>query len=138
MDLGEWIYIVFLSVAIVNGLFSSAKKKKEKNRPEILGQPNKDIVVDKRRTSKKRSSEELVSSIPQHKTVKAEIPKNPLATSTTSPHLNEESHLFNQRIYQPQKTTITNNDPLLTENTFNDINELKRAIICSEILNRKY
>ena len=37
-NVGDWLYIVFLIIAAVSGLFSS-KDKKKKSRPDILGQP---------------------------------------------------------------------------------------------------
>ena len=36
-NLGDWIYIVFLIVAAVSGLFSSKNKKKRPT--QVLGQP---------------------------------------------------------------------------------------------------
>lgn len=41
---GDWLYIVFLVVAAISGLFNS--KNKKKNRPDILGQPDKEIVTN--------------------------------------------------------------------------------------------
>ena len=35
-NVGDWLYIVFLIIAAVSGLFSS-KDKKKKSRPDILG-----------------------------------------------------------------------------------------------------
>lgn len=37
-NVGDWLYIVFLIIAAVSGLFSS-KDKKKKSRPDILGNP---------------------------------------------------------------------------------------------------
>ena len=45
-NIGDWLYIVFLVIAGISGLFSSKEKKKKKGRPEILGQPDKEIVSD--------------------------------------------------------------------------------------------
>ena len=42
-NVGDWLYIVFLIIAAVSGLFSS-KDKKKKSRPDILGQPDREIV----------------------------------------------------------------------------------------------
>ena len=36
-NVGDWLYIVFLIIAAVSGLFSS-KDKKKKSRPDISGQ----------------------------------------------------------------------------------------------------
>ena len=41
-NVGDWLYIVFLIIAAVSGLFSS-KDKKKKSRPDILGQPDREI-----------------------------------------------------------------------------------------------
>ena len=38
-NVGDWLYIVFLIIAAVSGLFSS--KDKKKSRPDILGQPDR-------------------------------------------------------------------------------------------------
>ena len=43
-NVGDWLYIVFLIIAAVSGLFSSKDKKKKKSRPDILGQPDREIV----------------------------------------------------------------------------------------------
>ena len=89
-NVGDWLYIVFLIIAAVSGLFSS-KDKKKKSRPDILGQPDREIVPNDQPT---------------------------------------EGKGFWQ---------ILEEEPgLMPEDTFRDIEELKKAIICAEILNRKY
>ena len=40
-NLGDWLYIVFLIVAAVSGLFGSGKKKKRQT--EVLGRPDSEI-----------------------------------------------------------------------------------------------
>ena len=51
-NVGDWLYIVFLIIAAVSGLFSS-KDKKKKSRPDILGQPDREIVPNDQPTEGK-------------------------------------------------------------------------------------
>lgn len=53
-NVGDWLYIVFLIIAAVSGLFSS-KDKKKKSRPDILGQPDREIVPNDQPTEGKAS-----------------------------------------------------------------------------------
>ncbi|UQT32937.1 hypothetical protein M5E82_15350 [Parabacteroides distasonis] len=52
-NVGDWLYIVFLIIAAVSGLFSSKDKKKKKSRPDILGQPDREIVPNDQPTEGK-------------------------------------------------------------------------------------
>ena len=51
-NVGDWLYIVFLIIAAVSGLFSS-KDKKKKSRPDILGQPDREIMPNDQPTEGK-------------------------------------------------------------------------------------
>ena len=51
-NVGDWLYIVFLIIAAVSGLFSS-KEKKKKRSTDILGQDDREIVPNDKPTEGK-------------------------------------------------------------------------------------
>ena len=51
-NVGDWIYIVFLIVAAISGLFSSKNKKKRPT--QVLGQPGHDTYPEENTSSGKR------------------------------------------------------------------------------------
>ena len=50
-NVGDWIYIVFLIVAAISGLFSSKNKKKRPT--QVLGQPGHDTYPEENTSSGK-------------------------------------------------------------------------------------
>ena len=152
-NIGDWLYIVFLVIAGISSLFGSKDKKKAKKRPEILGQPDEDVVP-----SDQPSAEKGFWEILQETQKRAESPtpkprpakkkkakaKRKIAEGTPSPQpisfLKKENHF-------PRTTESLSSTPIqpiedetgfMPEETFKDMGELRKAIICSEILNRKY
>ncbi|WP_165156707.1 hypothetical protein [Parabacteroides sp. ZJ-118] len=103
-NVGDWLYIVFLIIAAVSGLFGS-KDKKKKSRPDVLRQPEREIVPNDQPTEEKGFRDIPDSTVPQPSVKMSAIKEEP---------------------------------GLMPEDTFRDIEELKKAIICAEILNRKY
>lgn len=132
-NVGDWLYIVFLIIAAVSGLFSSKDKKKKKSRPDILGQPDREIVPNDQPTEGKgfweiledmQKETQKPKPAPRQKQVKPKVEKNIPNHITTRPSV--------------RMSAIEEEPGLMPEDTFRDIEELKKAIICAEILNRKY
>ena len=151
-NVGDWLYIVFLIIAAVSGLFSS-KDKKKKSRPDILGQPDREIVPNDQPTEGKgfweilediQKETQKPKSAPRQKQVKPKVEKPQVVTSSpaSSPFLSAEKNIPNHIATRSSAALIggeTAEHPgLMPEDTFRDIEELKKAIICAEILNRKY
>ena len=132
-NVGDWLYIVFLIIAAVSGLFSSKDKKKKKSRPDILGQPDREIVPNDQPTEGKgfweiledmQKETQKPKPAPRQKQVKPKVEKNIPNHIATRPSV--------------RMSAIEEAPGLMPEDTFRDIEELKKAIICAEILNRKY
>lgn len=132
-NVGDWLYIVFLIIAAVSGLFSSKDKKKKKSRPDILGQPDREIVPNDQPTEGKgfweiledmQKETQKPKPAPRQKQVKPKVEKNIPNHIATRPSV--------------RMSAIEEEPELMPEDTFRDIEELKKAIICAEILNRKY
>ena len=99
-NVGDWLYIVFLIIAAVSGLFSS-KDKKKKSRPDILGQPDREIVPNDQPTEGKGFWEILEDMqketrkpkpAPRQKQVKPKVEKPKVATSSSAREEYPESY----------------------------------------------
>ena len=145
-NVGDWLYIVFLIIAAVSGLFSS-KDKKKKSRPDILGQPDREIVPNDQPTEGKgfweiledmQKETQKPKPAPRQKQVKSKVEKPQVVTSSpaSSPFLSAEKNIPNHIATQPsvRMSAIEEEPGLMPEDTFRDIEELKKAIICAEIL----
>lgn len=115
-SIGDWLYIVFLAVAVISGLFSSkGKDKKKKGRPEVLDQSDfEEIDFPHSRPAPFPKEEQPVQE-----------------RKVTSPFSGVSSP-------SPAAAVIEHEPGVMPEGTFQDMDELKKAIICSEILHRKY
>lgn len=143
-NVGDWLYIVFLVVAGISSLLSSLKKKK---RPaEILGQPGKDIVV-KEDDAPQKGFWEILEEMQEDKPRPAEQQpikqkkkkEKPAKAAVPTPFLTAES--------QYNKPTLTEDSPIMmhpeekaafSDFEFDNAADLRKAIIYTEILNRKY
>lgn len=121
-NLGDWIYIVFLIVAAVSGLFSSKNKKKRPT--QVLGQPEYAPAQEEHTPSGKGFWEILEEATTPPPTpflaAEQEIHKSKVSSSPITNFPTEEEHA------------------LLEDIEFNNAEELRKAVIYSEILNRKY
>ena len=108
---GDWLYIVFLIIAAVSGLFSS-KDKKKKSRPDILGQPDREIVPNDQPTEGKgfweiledmQKETQKPKPAPRQKQVKPKVEKPKVATSSSapSPFLSAEKNIPNHIASRP-------------------------------------
>ena len=147
-NLGDWLYLVLLVVAGVSGLFNSGKKKKQQTEAKPHNPAEEAMPLPK-----KKSFWELLEEVSTEETTKAKkkvVPKaapkkqkehQPAAKAT--PFLTAESAI---------PSTIASNykDELavgegeesgglsMSDFHLNDREEVRKAIIYSEILNRKY
>ena len=143
-NLGDWLYIVFLIIAAVSGLLGSGKKKKRPS--EVLGQPDRDIVPEQEKAPEK-SFWEMLEEMQEGKPKPAQVPKPATRPAikekekqrlAPSPFLNNERK-FTKTIPTAQVTMQEEEEHSAIPNlSFSDPDEIKKAIIYSEIFNRKY
>ena len=139
-NVGDWIYIVFLIVAAISGLFSSKNKKKRPT--QVLGQPGHDSYPEENTSSGKGFWEILEeATTPQ----KPEAPTGPIQTKKTKtpaskPFLSTEQEIQKSKVSssQPMNFPAEEEHSMLEDIEFNNAEELRKAVIYSEILNRKY
>lgn len=139
-NVGDWIYIVFLIVAAISGLFSSKNKKKRPT--QVLGQPGHDSYPEENTSSGKGFWEILEeATIPQ----KPEAPTAPIhkkkkKTPAPKPSFSTGQEIPKSKISssQPMNFPAEEEHSMLEDIEFNNAEELRKAVIYSEILNRKY
>lgn len=156
-NIGDWLYIVLLVVAGVSGLFGSGKKK---TRPTtILGQPDDDEYEPEParhelQRQETKSFRQLLDEMASEKPVSAFPRETPAAPLFSMPEKRAAKRqtpppppfLKGENSISSRKSAFTPSANLLVEEeigntpdiSFSDRDELKRAIILSEILNRKY
>ena len=108
---GDWLYIVFLIIAGISSLFGSKNKKKRPK--QILGQPDREIVTNEDNVPDK-GFWEILEEMQNPKPVK----QSPAGNRLVVPSTEEEIPL--------------------TDIEFDNAAELRKAVIYTEILNRKY
>lgn len=136
-NLSDWLYIVLLAIAGVSSLFSSKKKKKSPT--EVLGQPDRDIVVEQEDVPQKgfwEILEEMQKEKPQPVA-------RPVARHTPSPapFLTVENNTVRkkaQAVGSIMATSIPAEESKSLEFELGNPAELRKALIYAEILNRKY
>lgn len=143
---GDWLYyIVFLIIAGISGLMSSKNKKKD--RPDILGQPGREIVPNEEPTQEKgfwEILEEMGNPQPQpqpQRKPKKQKAENPMTLSAQppKPFLTAERDIPSRIASQSSAMTQDEEETaVLPANSFQNMDEIKKAIIYTEILNRKY
>lgn len=137
-NIGDWLYIIFLIIAAISGMRSSDKNKKKK-------QGQKEVIRPKRSKKRPAPQEETLDE-PETTQV---IPQAEPVLSSVNSTIIPEPFVFKEgkRVVEddglargtvlnvaetPQKQQTTTYNPL------SDPDELKKAIIYAEILNRKY
>lgn len=146
---GDWLYyIVFLIVAGISGLMSS--KNKKKNRPDILGQPGREIVPNDQPTQDKgfwEVLEEMGNPRPESQPVpQPQVKPQTRKEKTKSkpapapkPFLTSERDIPGKIAAQSSiMPPVEEETGILPDNSFRDMDEIKKAVIYTEILNRKY
>ena len=146
-NLGDWLYIVFLIVAAVSGLFGSGKK--EKRQTEVLGRPDSEIEPEPQKPPQKsfwEMLEEMQEEKPKAKSMPAPQPTaRPVIKSkdkqpqTRTPFLNTENQHPSTIKSSPELQLEPEDENSVMQGiTFTDAEDLKKAVIYSEIFNRKY
>lgn len=138
---GDWLYIVFLIIAGISSLFGSKNKKKRPK--QILGQPDREIVTNEDNVPDK-GFWEILEEMRNPKPVKQPVPtpkrkKKQQQVAAPSPFLAAEKVTDKQspagdRLVVPS----TEEEIPLTDIEFDNAAELRKAVIYTEILNRKY
>ncbi len=148
-NIGDWLYIVIIAVAGLSSMLSAGKKKKQQQEAQNQ-KPPQDIVTPE--TASDRSfwdtltqpedewqskQESVIISKPIKK---KKQPKQQKVTSTPQPFLKGESEI-ERMIRQQEKLLVSpskEEKPLVSVSDFQNPDSLKKAVIYSEILNRKY
>ena len=132
-SIGDWLYIVFLVIAGISSMFNAAKKKKEEqNAPQEapIPQPRRE-QRQARRAKRSARSIPAQQPIPVYTTEQVHT-----ATPTTHPFLTAEqeipAHLTAEATTPVIEASETNGLP-----SFADQDELRKAILYAEILQRK-
>lgn len=139
-NIGDWLYLVFIIIAAVSSIFSTGKKKNQSK--EILGQPGRDIIISDRPSKKKVSRIEVVSKKEQKQNKKPQVRASQPAHPQPTPFLRED---YVPNLYdRPIEVTVSTEMEREPEETgtpafeLNSADDLKKAVIYTEILNRKY
>lgn len=135
-NLGDWIYIVFLIVAAVSGLFSSKNKKKRPT--QVLGQPEYAPAKEEHTPSGKGFWEILEEATTPPEKKEKKIKKKEIRQP--NPFLAAEQKIHQSKVSSSPITNFPTEEEhaLLEDIEFNNAEELRKAVIYSEILNRKY
>lgn len=138
-NIGDWLYIVFIIVAGVSGMISSGKKNRRSGK--ILGQPE-EVSSHPKETASRRNIWEMFEGTEQSKPqparqIKKESPS--MKKQTEKLFLGGEKTVSSPVITQQafSEMEIQEQEPMPFVN-FRDADDLKKAVIYSEILNRKY
>lgn len=146
-NLGDWLYIVFLIVAAVSGLFGSSKKKKRQR--EVLGRPDREIGPEAQKPQQKsfwEMLEEMQEEKPKAKPIPTPQPASRPVIKNKEKRLHPSTTFLNTESQHPSPIKSSPEIQLEPEeeNTvmqgiaFADTEDLKKAVIYSEIFNRKY
>ena len=132
-SIGDWLYIVFLVIAGISSMFNAAKKKKEEqNAPQEAPIPQ-----PRREQRQARRAKRSARSIPAQQPIPVYTAEQiHTATPTAHPFLTAEqeipAHLAAEATTPVIEASETNGLP-----SFADQDELRKAILYAEILQRK-
>lgn len=137
---GDWLYIVFLAIAGISGLFGSKNKKKQPK--QVARQPEREIFTTDEDVPQKGFWEvlqEMQNPEPQVRPA-PKSQKQKKQKAATSPFLTGEKTTVKQMAAQASSTRIpiSEEESNLQDLEFDNAAELRKAVIYSEILNRKY
>jgi hypothetical protein len=139
-NLGDWLYIILLVIAGISGLLSSARKKKQP--AEVLEQP--DIYGDETPDDSFPHPDGRTLFPPYHD-IPAPAPAAIEKKKETLTDYFSKPSQEGQRVIQTSFADLSEAGDSSWETgfhisgeSFQDTDEAKKAIIYSEILNRKY
>ena len=145
-NIGDWLYIVFLVIAGISGLFSSKeKKRRERGSADTATQPipgGQPLPGDSAGELGDKPFQEPSRPDPAPR----KRPSKPRVKSAPPPPLRPAPFLATERTThatpKPQPTVepvlAEEAEDLPTAHPLKEIDELKKAVIYAEILNRKY
>ena len=143
-NIGDWIYIVFLIIAGVSGMISSAKKKK---RSTEMPKPSVDDTFPKEHQEEKKSFWDILQEMQQqmeqeHAEPEVLIPEEKVSqkkrkTPPPVPFFAEREHVTSS-IEKETAIPLSQKEENVQDSSYRNIEELRKAIIYTEILNRKY
>ncbi len=117
-ELNDWIYVVFLIVAAVSGLFGSKGKKRQ--RPaEVLGEPEYTTEWDGHEVAKEVEVK----------------PSAPVPSPKAKPEVRQQKKSAPRTAAAPP---AAEEHSMLEDMDLRNAEELRKAVVYSEILNRKY
>ena len=123
-SIGDWIYLVLILIFAASGMFGSKSKKK---RPTVvLGGPEYEPGAE-------RTSWEMPEDADASQSKKAKMPE-PAPIPKAEPSIGPLS----SRTSAALENTAGEGHSILEDVDFKDAEELRKAVIYSEILNRKY
>lgn len=156
-NLGDWLYIVFLAIAVISGLFGSSNKKKKDQQPPLQQDEEPELhpetekgkgfweILEEMQKSSKKTQEEVVIKevIPQQQKPKRayqSIEQKKAYVAPTS-FLDTEKNIpeMEREIDAITFTDETDNYALSVDDlNLKNLEEVRKAVIYSEVLNRKY
>ncbi len=147
-NLGDWLYILILIVAGVSGLFGSSKKKK--NISKTLGDPESEPAVPTNEKGFWELLHEMQNEPEKPKPIQkpAKVKQVKKTKQTVRPdRVGGESFLPGEltqpTTFREMKSSFADrheedDNYILGDDPFHNVNELRKAVIYTEILNRKY
>ena len=132
-SIGDWLYIVFLVIAGISSMFNAAKKKKEEqNAPQEapIPQPRKE-QRQARRAKRSTRPMPVQQPVPVYTTE-----QDPAAMPMPNPFLTAEQEIP-EHLTAETTTSIMEEPEISTLPSFSDREELRKAILYAEILQRK-
>jgi len=146
-NLGDWLYIVILAAVGLSSFFSAGKKKKAEEEAKKQQAPPPDVVTPQTASDRDfwdiftEPEEKYPPVIAKPKTQKKTSKPYTSKSTQASPFLTGESDI--ERAIRKQTPTVSvleeeEREPLVSAEDFNDPESLRKAVIYSEILNRKY
>lgn len=138
-NIGDWLYIVFIIIAGISGIFGSGKKKRRPT--EILGQPE-EVSTQPEESFPGKKFWEIFEKPGQpepqpvrplkkesHSKIKQTNKSFLEGEKTLMPPVSPQQSIPETEIQEQEQTSLYN---------FQDADDLKKAVIYSEIINRKY
>ena len=141
-NLGDWLYIILIAIAGISGLFSSNKKKRQQR--EMREQQQRDIIVTPETASDKDFWEVYPEYEPEKPIVIKPAKRNKSQSTASPPPLpflkgeSEIERIIRQQEGSPLLAVEEETKPLISSEDLHDSDALRKAVIYSEILNRKY
>lgn len=150
-NIGDWLYIVLIAGAAISSLISSGKKKKQQQeaqdqshqQPEINYPTRQETTTDKDLWDPFWDEPE-----PEHKTIFLPPPskmkkqmvksKKTVPAAAPSPFLAGETEIERKIRQQAPVFLEESEKSIISVEDFRDPEELRKAVIYTEILNRKY